>query len=120
MLRGVAWGTILFVHMKYLSKLVGLENTTTGALVLAGCTSLFQFIGNSLFGYFFEHLGYLFSYWLIAFLSVFACLGYVLFSIRCGKKRMGRKMLAVEALLRYNYSKGMNISYKVGLKGVFR
>lgn len=67
MLRGVAWGTILFVHMKYLSKLVGLENTTTGALVLAGCTSLFQFIGNSLFGYFFEHLGYLFSYWLIAF-----------------------------------------------------
>lgn len=33
---------------------------------------------------------------------------------------MGRKMLAVEALLRYNYSKGMNISYKVGLKGVFR
>lgn len=89
MLRGVAWGTILFVHMKYLSKLVGLENTTTGALVLAGCTSLFQFIGNSLFGYFFEHLGYLFSYWLIAFLSVFACLGYVLFSIHCGKKENG-------------------------------
>lgn len=29
-------------------------------------------------------------------------------------------MLAVEAFLRYNYSKGMNISYKVGLKGVFR
>lgn len=76
-LRGVAWGSILFVHMKYLVKLVGIENVTSAALLLVTFTSLFQFVGSNLFGYLFEHVGYDFSFRLIGVLSLSVCLIFV-------------------------------------------
>lgn len=77
-LRGIAWGTLLFVHMKYLVKLVGIGNVTTAALVLVSFGGLFQFIGNNLFGYLFENLGYEFSYKIIAVLSLIPCVIFVI------------------------------------------
>lgn len=72
-LRGVAWGTMLFVHMKYLMKLVGIENVTSAALVLVSFSSLFQFLGSNALGYIIQFLGYSTAYQIIAVLSFASC-----------------------------------------------
>lgn len=77
-LRGVAWGSLLFIHMKYLVKLVGIENTTAAALIVVTLGSLFQVIGLNLFGYLFENVGYDFSYKLISILSLTVCIAFVI------------------------------------------
>ena len=84
--RGIAWGTILFIHMKYLIKLVGIENVTSAALVLVTFASLFQFGGSNLFGYLFENVGYGFSFRIIGVLSLSACLIFVVFRLIYEKK----------------------------------
>lgn len=68
--RGVGWGTLLFVHMKYLVKLVGIHNVTSASLVLVFFSSVFQFLGSNLFGYLFENIGYDFSFRLISILNI--------------------------------------------------
>ena len=78
-LRGVAWGTFLFIHFKYLVKLVGLENTTSAALIITTAGGLYQFIGLNIFGYMFENIGYGVSYRIIGLLCLFTCLAFITF-----------------------------------------
>ena len=78
-MRGIAWGTLLFIHMKYLVKLVGVENVTSAALVLAFLSSLFQFAASNLFGYLFENIGYNLSFKIISLLNISACFIFIFF-----------------------------------------
>lgn len=65
-LRGVAWGLILYIHMKYIIKLVGIINATTAALIISICGSILTFILNNVVGYFIEYYGYSIFYLIIS------------------------------------------------------
>lgn len=80
-LRGVAWGTILFVHMKYLTKLVGLENITSAAIFVSVLTNLAQFIISNFFGYVIEYQGYSFTYKIVGVLALVGSLGYFVITL---------------------------------------
>lgn len=75
-LRGVAWGTTLFVHMKYLTKLVGIENVTSAAIFMSVLANLSQFIISNFFGYVIEFQGYSFTYKVV---GIFALVASVLY-----------------------------------------
>ena len=75
-LRGVAWACVLFVHMKYLTKLVGIKNITSSAILVSVVASLVQFGVSNFFGYIIEDLGYGFAYRMIAMSCVLATIIY--------------------------------------------
>ena len=76
MLRGIAWGTVLFVHIKYLTKLVGLENITSAAIFVSVLTNLVQFIVSNFFGYVIEYQGYSFTYKIVGIVALIASVCY--------------------------------------------
>lgn len=57
-IRGIGWGMVLFVNLKIIIKLVGLENTTTAVIILSIFQALFQFAMNNAIGYAIEYIGY--------------------------------------------------------------
>lgn len=69
-LRGIGWGTILFVHFKYMTKLVGVENVTTAAILLSSVAALFQFGMTNVVGYVIESMGYSFTYRIIGLIVI--------------------------------------------------
>lgn len=87
-LRGIAWGTFLFFHLKYLLKLVGIENVTTAAILLSVFSSLFQFIMSNVVGYVIEGMGYGFTYRTIAGIVLASTVGYfIILQIKARKER---------------------------------
>lgn len=94
MLRGVGWGTVLFVHMKYLIKLVGIENVTTAALFIVSFQSLFQFVGSNILGNLIENMGYPIAYRSIGIISIVFCLAFV--ASRCISEYKNRKKLELQ------------------------
>ena len=83
-LRGVAYGIFLFFHIRYLIKLVGVENVTTAAIILSVLSSLFQFTLNNTVGYIIEIMGYGFTYKILSFVILGAIIVYSF--ILCLKK----------------------------------
>ena len=83
-LRGVAYGVFLFFHIRYLIKLVGVENVTTAAIILSVLSSLFQFTLNNTVGYIIEIMGYGFTYKILSFVILGAIIVYSF--ILCLKK----------------------------------
>lgn len=75
-LRGLGWGTILFVHFKYMTKLVGVENVTTAAILLSSVQALFQFIMSNVIGYVIEGMGYSFTYRALGLIVIISTLSY--------------------------------------------
>lgn len=65
LLRGVGWGIFLTVHVKYLMKLVGIQNLTAAIFIYAIVSSLILFIGNNVFGSIIEAFGYRTCYFII-------------------------------------------------------
>lgn len=57
-LRGIAWGIIIYTHMNYLIRLVGLENVTTAAMLIVIVGSIISFILSNVIGYMIEAWGY--------------------------------------------------------------
>ena len=80
LLRGVAWGILLFVHIKHIIKLVGIENVVSATIILTTATSLFKFIMTNVVGYLIENNGYDFSYKLIALIILVSTIGYYIFN----------------------------------------
>lgn len=73
MLRGVAWGIILFAHIKYVVKIVRVENVFAAILMISLTFSLYTGLGNLAFGRYIEQHGYQ-SFYLIH-------MGLILFSL---------------------------------------
>lgn len=73
MLRGVAWGIILYAHIKYMVKIVRVENVFASILMISLSFSLYTGIGNLVFGRYIETHGYQ-SFYLIH-------MGLILFSL---------------------------------------
>jgi len=73
MLRGVSWGIILYAHIKYMVKIVRVENVFASILMISLSFSLYTGIGNLIFGKYIESHGYQ-SFYLIH-------MGLILFSL---------------------------------------
>ena len=58
LLRGVAWGLALSIHVNYLRKIVGTKNITTAIFLLLLISSLVQMIGLNITGVLLEQAGY--------------------------------------------------------------
>lgn len=56
--RGVSWGTIIYTNIKYIIKIVKVENITTAILIVTFFFSIFIAIGNFLAGRYIETSGY--------------------------------------------------------------
>ena len=73
MLRGVAWGIFLFANVRYVVKIVKVENVTSAIMILTLTFSVFTAIGNFLFGKLLKTLDYS---WLYLILAGIICLGF--------------------------------------------
>lgn len=74
MLRGVAWGIFLFANVRYVVKIVKVENVTSAIMILTLTFSVFTAIGNFLFGKLLKTLDYS---WLYLILAGIIGLGFV-------------------------------------------
>lgn len=66
MLRGVAWGIFLFANVRYVVKIVKVENVTSAIMILTLTFSVFTAIGNFLFGKLLKTLDYSWLYLILA------------------------------------------------------
>jgi len=80
MFRGVSWGTIIYMNIKYIIKIVKLENITTAILILTLFFSIFIGVGNYIFGYFIHIYGYNFLYMILTLLIVLGIVYFILFT----------------------------------------
>jgi len=80
MFRGVSWGTIIYTNIKYIIKIVKLENITTAILVLTFFFSIFIGVGNYIFGYFIHIYGYYFLYLILTILIVIGIIYFIIFT----------------------------------------
>ena len=80
-LRGISWGCVLAVHIKYLIKIVGLQNITSAIFILSIFTSIFSFIASNIFGRIIEISGYNFTYLIIGIICISATALYLTYLI---------------------------------------
>ncbi|MFA5274665.1 MAG: MFS transporter [Candidatus Izemoplasmatales bacterium] len=72
--RGLSWGIVIYAHLRFLIKIVGIENITAAILILTLAFSLFAAGGNWLFGALIKTLGFNVLYFSCAGLLVIAIL----------------------------------------------
>jgi PPP family 3-phenylpropionic acid transporter len=58
MIRGVSWGIFIYTHIKYIIKIVKMENITMAVLIITLLYSIFTGVGSILAGAFIETNGY--------------------------------------------------------------
>ncbi|MFA5466220.1 MAG: MFS transporter [Candidatus Izemoplasmatales bacterium] len=73
-LRGIAWGIFLFANIRYIMKIVKVENVTPAIMIITLLFSVFTAVGNFLFGRFVNNMGYS---WLYLILAGIIGLGFV-------------------------------------------
>ncbi|MFA5289884.1 MAG: MFS transporter [Candidatus Izemoplasmatales bacterium] len=56
--RGLSWGIIIYAHIKFVMKIVSVENITTAIMILTLFFSIFTGVGNFIFGSVIEDHGY--------------------------------------------------------------
>jgi predicted MFS family arabinose efflux permease len=78
LLRGLGWGIVLYVHIKYVLAIVKVQNVTTAILIITLVFSIFIGIGNFVTGHFVKAFGY---QWLYFILTCLITLGLVIFLI---------------------------------------
>lgn len=76
---GMAQGAIIYIHVKYLIKLVGNEYITTSILFISIINSIYTSIGNIVVGHFIERSGYFIPYLVLTTCGI---LSLILFIIR--------------------------------------
>ncbi len=81
-IRGIGWGMMLFVALKIIMRLVGLENTTTACIIVGVFQSLFQFVMSNVIGYSIEYVGYRWPFLIISFVILLSTLFYVLILLK--------------------------------------
>ena len=80
LLRGFAWGIVLFVHIKYIINIVKVENVTTAILIITLVFSIFTGIGNWATGIFVKEYGYQILYLILAGLITVGFLSFMIFT----------------------------------------
>jgi len=80
LLRGIAWGIILYVHIKYVINIVKLENVTTAILIITLLFSIFTGVGNFLTGSFVRINGYPALYLILAILIAVGFISFLVFT----------------------------------------
>lgn len=80
LLRGVAWGIVLYVHIKYVINIVKLENVTTAILIITLLFSIFTGVGNYLTGSFVRVNGYPLLYLILAGLILLGFISFLVFT----------------------------------------
>jgi hypothetical protein len=73
---------MLFVGLKIIMRLVGLENTTTACIIVGVFQSLFQFVMSNVIGYSIEYVGYRWPFLIISFVILLSTLFYVLILLK--------------------------------------
>lgn len=58
MLRGLSWGIYIYAHIRYITRIVKVENITAAILVVTLLYSIFTALGNLLGGWLIETVGY--------------------------------------------------------------
>jgi K+-sensing histidine kinase KdpD len=58
MLRGLAWGIFIYTHIKYLVKIVRMENITMAILIVTLLYAILTGMGNLFAGWFISQYGY--------------------------------------------------------------
>jgi len=84
LIRGLSWGIVIFAHIKFIIKIVKLENVTTAILIITFFFSIFTAIGNFLFGRMSQSSGFSWPYLFITFVLAF---GLLLFLVLTPKTR---------------------------------
>ncbi len=79
MLRGISWGTLIYTNIKYLIKIVKVENITTAILFMTLTFSLFTGIGNYFFGKLINVIGYQLLYIIAVGLILFGIIFFLVF-----------------------------------------
>ncbi|MGD9679453.1 MAG: MFS transporter [Vulcanibacillus sp.] len=79
MLRGLSWGTIIYTNIKYVIKIVKVENITSAILFMTLTFSLFIGIGNFIFGSLIKVIGYQWLYVIDAGLILIGLLIFFIF-----------------------------------------
>jgi MFS family permease len=92
-LRGVGWGLVLFVHFRYLIRLVGIENATRAAFIITVLGSTFNFIVSNFIGYVFEDIGYNYTYKILAFITLVSTLIFFILTKSTQEKMANHKMM---------------------------
>ena len=80
--RGIGWGMMLFVSLKIIMSLVGLENTTTACIIVGVFQSLFQFIMSNVIGYSIEFVGYKIPFLIISLIILVSICIYSLILVK--------------------------------------
>lgn len=79
MFRGIAWGIILFAHIKMILRIVRVENVFLAIMFISLTFSIFTGLGSLYFGSYIEQFGYE-SFYLIQFaLIIFGLIIYIVF-----------------------------------------
>lgn len=92
LLRGAGWGIILYAHIKFIIKIVKVENVTAAILILTLMFSIYTGVGNWISGSFIERYGYPKLY-LVNMVLIFAgLLVFVLFTPRIKQPEAGKAM----------------------------
>lgn len=79
--RGIAWGLILEVNIKYLIELIGVKNLTAGVLILASLQAVVQACFSIFGGKLIESVGYTPFYSLIGILCILATCFMIIISL---------------------------------------
>lgn len=80
MIRGVAWGIIIYGSIKYIIKIVRVENVTSAILFITFAFSIYTAIGNILAGNYIELHGYIPFYMILTALIGFSLVFFILFT----------------------------------------
>ncbi len=80
MLRGLGWGIVLFVHIKYIINIVKVENVTTAILIVTLLFSIFTGVGNWITGLFVKENGYPLLYLILAGLITLGFTSFLIFT----------------------------------------
>lgn len=77
--RGVAWGIILFVHIKAILRIVKVENVFLGIMFISLTFSIYTGLGSLYFGWFIEQYGYEWFYFIHMIIIMIGLVFYLVF-----------------------------------------
>ncbi len=80
LLRGVAWGIFLFANIRYILKIVKVENVTSAILIISLIFSMFTAVGNFFFGRLIVLIGYSWLYFMLSGIIFLGFLVLIFFS----------------------------------------
>lgn len=81
-LRGAGWGIILYANIRYITRLVRVQNVTLAMLIMSVLNAIYVGVGNMLAGQINAKYGYDTLYLILASIALFALLFFLFFRPR--------------------------------------